>query len=202
MGKCWHTKIVSDILLSFQSNERGLSTDEVARRLKEYGYNKLPESKVDGLPVIFLRQFQSPLIYILLVASAIVFFMGETVDGSIILAVLVFNAIVGTIQEGKAQNTLLALKRFVETKATVFRDGKELIISDTEVVPGDIIALAEGEKVPADARIIISNSLKADEASMTGESEPVQKISDVLVIKNLATADQKNMANVVKLYPC
>jgi len=193
MQNTWHTKTISDILSTLQTSERGLNTDEVAHRFKEYGYNKLPESKPDGLFTIFLHQFQSPLIYILIVASAIVFFMGETVDGSIILAVLLFNAIVGTVQEGKAQNTLLALKKFVETKATVLRDGKELIISDTEVVPGDIIILAEGEKVPADARIIVSNSLKADEAAMTGESEPVQKIADVLVIKNLANADQKNM---------
>ncbi len=193
MQNTWHTKTIPDILQTLQTSERGLTAEEVARRLKEYGYNKLPESKPDGLMVIFLHQFQSPLIYILLLASAIVFFMGDTVDGSIILAVLVFNAIVGTVQEGKAQNTLLALKRFVETKATVLRDGKELIISDTEVVLGDIIMLAEGEKIPADARIIISNSLKADEAAMTGESEPVQKIAEVLNGQNLAIADQKNM---------
>ncbi len=189
----WHTKEISALYAELQTSERGLTAGEVARRLKEYGYNTLPESKPDGLLVIFLRQFQSPLIYILLVASAIVFFIGETVDGSIILAVLLFNAIVGTVQEGKAQNTLLALKKFVETKATVLRDGKELIISDTEVVPGDIIALAEGEKVPADARIITSHSLKADEAAMTGESEPVQKIAEVLNGQHVATADQTNM---------
>ncbi len=189
----WHTKTIPDILQTLHTSEHGLDINEVAVRLKEYGYNRLPESKPDGLLIIFLRQFQSPLIYILLAASAIVFFMGETIDGSIILAVLLFNAIVGTVQEGKAQNTLLALKRFVETKATVLRDGKELIISDTEVVPGDIILLSEGEKVPADARIITSNSLKADEAAMTGESEPVQKIAEVLAGQNLSTADQKNM---------
>ncbi len=193
MQNNWYTKTIPKTLSSLHASERGLTTVEVALRIKEYGYNKLPESKPDSLPVIFLRQFQSPLIYILLIASATVFLMGETIDGSIILAVLVFNAIVGTVQEGKAQNTLLALKRFVETKATVLRDGKELIISDTEVVPGDIISLAEGEKVPADARIINANSLKADEAAMTGESEPVQKIAEVLNGQNVATADQKNM---------
>jgi len=193
MENTWHTKTISDILSTLHSEERGLTAEEVSKRIKEYGYNKLPESKPDGLPVIFLRQFQSPLIYILLLASAIVFFMGETIDASIILAVLLFNATVGTVQEGKAQNTLLALKRFVDTKATVLRDGKELIIPDTEVVIGDIILLSEGEKVPADARIITSNSIKVDEAAMTGESEPVQKIAEVLNGQNIATADQKNM---------
>jgi Ca2+-transporting ATPase len=123
----------------------------------------------------------------------VVFAMGEIIDGSIILAVLFFNAIVGTVQEGKAQNTLLALKKFVETKATVLREGKEPIISDSEVVPGDIILLQEGEKVPADARIIAATNLKIDEAALTGESEPVHKISDVLEKTDLPIAEQKNM---------
>ncbi len=193
MKNTWHTKTIPDILSALHASEHGLTAGEVTHRLKEYGYNKLPEGKVDGLPVIFLRQFQSPLIYILLVASAIVFFMGETVDGSIILAVLLFNAVVGTVQEGKAQNTLLALKRFVETKATVLREEKELIVPDSEVVPGDIIILQEGEKVPADARIITATNLKIDEAALTGESEPTHKIADTMDWADLPTADQKNI---------
>ena len=119
--------------------------------------------------------------------------MGEVIDASIIFAVLLFNAIVGTIQEGKAQNTLLALKRFAETSATVLRDGNEFMVPDTEVMPGDIIILREGEKVPADARIIFGNTLKIDEASLTGESEPVTKTNIVLPADNLGVADQKNM---------
>ena len=193
MDKIWHTKPILETLLDLDTNERGLTSAEVATRFEKFGANKLPESKVDGLAIIFLRQFQSPLIYILIGASAIVFFIGETVDGSIILAVLLFNAIIGTVQEGKAQNTLLALKKFVETKATVLRDGRELIVSDTEIVPGDILLIAEGEKVPADARIIVSSGLKVDEASMTGESEAVQKIAEVISGDNRSTGDQKNM---------
>lgn len=178
MSKLWHTKSSSAVIEELRSNEHGLSTAEAALRLKQYGQNKLPEAKVDGIFVIFLRQFQSPLIYILVAASIVVFVIGEVVDGSIILAVLLFNAIVGTIQEGKAQNTLLALKKFVETKATVLRDDKEIIISDTELVPGDILILQEGEKVSADMRVIVSNNLKVDEAALTGESEPVHKTSE------------------------
>ncbi|MCR4275751.1 MAG: HAD-IC family P-type ATPase [Candidatus Wolfebacteria bacterium] len=189
----WHSKTLPEIFDALRSREHGLTKEEATERLREYGLNKLPEGKVDGLHVIFLRQFQSPLIYILLAASAIVFAMGETVDGSIILAVLLFNAIVGTIQEGKAQNTLLALKKFVETKATVLREGKELIIPDSEVTSGDIIILQEGEKVPADARVISAANLKIDEAALTGESEPVRKIADTLERPDLATAEQKNM---------
>ncbi|TSD03744.1 MAG: Uncharacterized protein Athens071426_77 [Parcubacteria group bacterium Athens0714_26] len=177
----WYTKTVPDILNLLHSRERGLTKEEATERFQKYGFNKLPEGKVDGLLLIFLRQFQSPLIYILFIAAGIVFTMGGIIDASIIFAVLLFNAIIGTIQEGKAQNTLLALKKFAETSATVLRDGKELIVPDTEVMPGDIIVLQEGEKVPADARIIFSNTLKADEASLTGESEPVTKTDTVVL---------------------
>jgi len=189
----WHTKVIPEILVVLHSREHGLTTEEAEGRLKKYGRNYLPEGKVDGTHVIFLRQFQSPLIYILLAASMVVFAMGETIDGSIILAVLLFNAVVGTIQEGKAQNTLRALKKFVETKTTVLREGKELIVSDGEVVPGDVIILQEGEKAPADARIIAATNLKIDEAALTGESEPVHKIADTLRKGDLPTAEQKNM---------
>ena len=189
----WHTKTVPEVLDLLRSHEHGLTKEEATERFQKYGLNKLPEEKVDGLLLIFLRQFKSPLIYILFAAAGIVFAMGEVIDASIIFAVLLFNAIVGTIQEGKAQNTLLALKKFAETSATVLRDGKELIVLDTEVMPGDIIILQEGEKVPADARIIFSNTLKVDEASLTGESEPVTKTNTVVPADNLPVADQKNM---------
>jgi len=176
----FNTRSLSDVYETLRTNERGLGADEAKKRLEEYGPNKLPDAKADSLALIFFRQFQSPLIYILIAASAIVFVTGETTDGLIILFVLFFNAIVGTIQEGKAQNTLLALKNFVETKATVLRDGTEIIISDTEIVPGDILILQEGEKIPADARITLSQNLSVDEAALTGESEPVHKIADTL----------------------
>ncbi len=176
MNNLWHKKSPSSVIEELHSSEHGLSGEESAVRLVQYGQNKLPEAKVDGIFTIFLRQFQSPLIYILVGASAVVFALGELVDGAIILSVLLFNAVVGTIQEGKAQNTLLALKKFIETKATVLRNGKEMIIADSLLVPGDILILQEGEKIPADARVIVSNNLKVDEAALTGESEAVHKI--------------------------
>ena len=194
MENNWHIKSATEVFKLLQSDGSGLSQAEAGRRLKKYGQNKLPEAKMDSLAVIFFRQFKSPLIYILFAASLVVFAMGETIDGSIILAVLLFNAIVGTIQEGKAQNTLLELKKYVETKATVIREGKELILSDGEVVPGDIIILQEGEKVPADARIIAAANLKIDEAALTGESEPAHKIVETQARYDLPIAEQKNMA--------
>ena len=189
----WHNKELPAVLEALRTTENGLSANEAVRRLKEDGFNALPEAKPDGLAAIFLRQFRSPLIYILLAASGIVFLMHEYIDGSIILAVLLFNAIVGTIQEGKAQNTLLALKKFVETTATVLRDGRELTIPDREVVRGDVLVLQEGEKIPADARVIATNNLKVDEASLTGESEPVSKNPEAIQKDALATPEQRNM---------
>ncbi len=178
MEKGWHAQLSIDVMAQLGTNELGLSQEEAKSRLDNFGLNKLPEEKIDSLFVIFLRQFQSPLIYILMVAGTVIFALGETIDSIIILIVLVFNAVIGTIQEGKANNTLLALKKFSETKATVLRQGEDFIIPDTEVVPGDILILQEGEKISADARIIFSNNLKVDEAAFTGESEPVHKIEE------------------------
>lgn len=189
----WHTKTITETIEKLDSKEHGLNLNDIKIRLQKFGYNKLPEKETDSLIAIFIRQFQSPLIYILLLASAMVLSMGEVTDSLIIFAVLFFNAIVGTIQEGKAQNTLSALKKFVETNATVLREHKEYIIPDKELVPGDIIILQEGEKVPADARVISSNNLKADEAAMTGESEPVYKTNAVLTDPKLQISEQKNI---------
>src|SRR3989339_271483 len=193
MTQSWYSFTLDKTFKKLDSSDRGLSLYAAKERLKRYGANSLPEEKPRSKLRLFLSQFQSPLIYILLAAGAIVFAMGETIDSSIILAVLLFNAIVGVIQEGKAQNTLLALKKFVETNATVLRDGKEFIIPDREFVPGDIILLREGDRIPADARVVLSQNLKIDEASLTGESEPIYKNTDALERDNLPTAEQKNM---------
>lgn len=196
----WYTQTTAEVLTTLQSREHGLNEEEVTKRLEKYGHNRLPDGRADRLITIFSRQFQSPLIYILFAAAGVVFLMGDSVDALIIFAVLFFNAIIGTIQEGKARNALLALKRVTETSATVLRNGKECIIEDSKVVPGDIIVLQEGEKVPGDARIIFANNLKIDEASLTGESVGVSKIDAAVkssgsmeVEEKLVISDQKNM---------
>ena len=189
----WHTKSVEDIFALLDTNERGLSNAEVSVRLQKYGENKLPDAKPDSLARVFLRQFQSPLIYLLLAAAGAVLLVGEVSDTFIILAVLVFNAIAGTIQEGRAQNTLASLRKFVETRATVLREGKEEIIPDGKIVPGDILIMQEGERVPADARLITVRNFRVDEASLTGESIPVHKITDAMHGETLPVADRRNM---------
>ena len=189
----WHSKSVREVIETLYTSEEGLSEREALKRLKTEGENKLPQSKGESMAVIFFRQFQSPLIYILLIACLIVFFIGKLSDSLIILFVLVVNAVIGALQEGKAQNTLRALQHFTKTNVRVFRDGKEYIVPDLHIVPGDIILLEEGDKVPADARIIEVYNFKVNEASLTGESESILKISDTLHNEKLPTADQKNM---------
>lgn len=190
----WHSFPIKQIFHDLNTDAGGLSSGEAKNRLDKHGLNTLPEGRRPTLFSIFIRQFQSPLIYILFVAGGIVYAMGEVTDSLIIFAVLIFNAIVGTIQEGRAQNVLAALKKMTqETLITVARDGNERAVLSNEIVPGDIIILQEGEKVPADARIIFSHSLKTDEASLTGESEPVSKIAEVINTLNLKPVDQKNM---------
>lgn len=193
MEPSWHALSSATALDKLGSGERGLAPAEALGRLERYGLNALPEEKPRSPFALFFAQFRSPLIYVLLAASAIIFAIGEPVDGSIILAILFFNAVVGMIQEGKAQHALRALKTFVRTNATVLREGEEFIIADREVVPGDVILIQAGEKIPADARIMLSQNLKIDESSLTGEAEPVNKIADALSSVALVTADQKNM---------
>lgn len=188
----WYKKDISQILSELNTSEKGLSISEARVRLQKYGPNKLPEQKPEAALVIFIRQFQSPLIYVLLGISLAVFAIGEITDGSIILFVLIFNAVMGSVQEGRANKTLLALKKFTETQTTVLREGEEIFIPDYEIVPGDILILREGERIPADARIIQTRLLKVDEAILTGESIPVHKIFAPILGKLMPT-DQKNM---------
>jgi len=189
----FYGKKSEQVLAELETGEHGLGKEEAAKRFLEYGPNKLTETKADSPLLIFLRQFQSPLIFVLLVATAIVFATGEEIDGFIILAVLFFNAIIGAVQEGKAQNIFAALKNFIRTDASVIRDEEEYIISDEEVVPGDVILLREGEKISADARLLSVESLQVNEAALTGESNPKFKISDLLDAEDVAVSDQNNM---------
>jgi Ca2+-transporting ATPase len=194
MDQIWHQKSSAETIELLESSENGLSDKEAKERLKKYGFNKLPEVQGDGLAVIFFNQFKSPLIYILFLAAIIVFLTGETIDAAIITFVLFFNAIFGTIQEGRAQNTLAALRKFVQTSATVLREGNEIIISDSEVVQGDILILQEGEKIPADARLLAVSNLIIDEATLTGESKPVHKSTEAVSNSEAILAEQSNMA--------
>ncbi len=189
----YYNKELETIYQNLETSDHGLGKKEAQERLLHYGPNKLPETKTDSTALIFFRQFQSPLIFILLISATAVFLAGERMDGLVIFSVLFFNAIVGTIQEGKARNIFLALRNFIKSNASVIRDEEEYIISEEEITLGDVIVLREGEKIPADARIFYSESLQVDEAALTGESNPKFKISTSIKKDDIAISDQKNM---------
>jgi P-type Ca2+ transporter type 2C len=189
----WHTKSSEVVLDELATSRSGLTTDEHHTRLQKYGPNSLPTQKTDTLLTIFISQFKSPLIYLLMAAAALMVVVDEIKDAYIIAAVLLFNAIAGTIQAGRAQNTLKALQKMTKTTATVVRDGVESVIDDSELVPGDIITLVEGDKVPAGARLIETKNLRIDESALTGESQPISKHTDVLDNPNLQISEQRNM---------
>jgi P-type Ca2+ transporter type 2C len=188
----WHTLTEKDLLEKLNTTDRGLSEKEAKNRLKEYGKNSIPEGKKKTLVGIFFSQFRDPLIYVLIIAGVVVNFLGEFTDGIIIFFVLIVNSIVGTLQEFKARKTLDSLKEFTRGLAVVVRDGKEFEILDEELIPGDLIVIRDGYKVPADARLISVQDLKINESALTGESTSVAKNIDI-IDEETSIPDRKNM---------
>src|SRR5574341_13086 len=169
----WHQLDASDALAQLKSDaDRGLSEVESGRRLVEYGANELQaDSRVSPLTLL-LEQFKNILVVILLVAVALSAFLGHTIEASAIAVIVLLAVLLGFVQEYRAERAIEALRKMAEPSATVIRDGKGIDIPSRELVPGDIIILLTGNKVPADGRIISAVNLKADEAALTGESVP------------------------------
>jgi len=170
-----------------------LSREDAQARLEEFGPNKLPESKKDNVFVVALRQFQDPLIYVLLIAGIVSIGLQHWSDASFIFAVLFFNSALGTIQEYKAQISAESLQDVIEKKATVIRDGKRREIRAEELVPGDIVTVQAGNAVPADIRLSQAKELRVDESLLTGESEQVDKRSDADLDEDTTIGDRVNM---------
>ncbi|MFW5976314.1 MAG: calcium-transporting P-type ATPase, PMR1-type [Bacillota bacterium] len=175
------------------SVERGLSSRESKKRLKKYGINILPEKNNKNIVTIFMEQFKDFMILVLLAATILSFLMGEFSDSITIFAIIIMNAIMGFVQEYRAEKSLAALKQLTTPEARVIRDNKNIKVNARELVPGDIIILKTGDKVPADARIIEAEGLQANESVLTGESVPVNKNDQLLYANNLALQNQKNM---------
>jgi cation-transporting ATPase F len=181
------------VLLLETDPHHGLSSDEVSERLARFGPNRLPAGKGAGLLVRILGQFHHPLIYVLLAAGAITAGLGEYVDSAVIFGVVVINAVVGFIQESKAETALEGLRSMVRTLARVVRDGQERTVPSDDLVPGDLVLLDAGDKVPADLRLTRLTELRVNESALTGESVPVSK--DEAVVPDAApVADRRNMA--------
>jgi magnesium-transporting ATPase (P-type) len=187
----WYQLGIKEIFQKLGASEDGLSEQDVRKRLEQFGPNKLAEEEgVNSLKILF-HQFTSPLIYILLIAGAITFFLGEYIDSGVILAIVIINAIIGYFQEYKAEESVRSLKKMVAPKAKVLREGREKEIHSEELVPGDIVLLASGVRVPADLRLTKTIELKIEEAMLTGESVPAEKLPHPLRESNLTPGDQK-----------
>ncbi|MGH7419730.1 MAG: cation-translocating P-type ATPase, partial [Candidatus Rokuibacteriota bacterium] len=194
MASAWHALTVDAVLRELGTDpQRGLAADEADRRLQQYGPNELKrEDRVSPL-TLFLGQFKNILIIILLVATLLSALLGEMVDAAIILAIVVFCAVLGFIQEYRAERALEALKRMLTPAITILRGGREQEIPSKDLVPGDVMLLEAGDRIPADARLIEVHSLKCDEAPLTGESFPIDKDATPLP-ESTPLGDRRNMA--------
>ena len=197
----WHTQTSDEVRRQLNTDiYKGLSEKEILKRRKKYGYNKLDEKKKENIISKFISQFKDFMIIILLIAalvSAIVsYFDGtkEYTDSIIIVVIVVINALIGVIQESKAEKSLEALKKLSSPTSKVIRNGTTITIDSTLLVPGDIIELEAGNYVPADCRLISSYNLKIEESALTGETVPVIKDANIILKNNVALGDMINMA--------
>ncbi len=180
MTSAYHAVDIEEALHTLKTSNDGLSSEEVQRRLQEYGYNELVERKGVTLLEIFLNQFKDVFVIMLIFATAISFLVGEIIDASTIAVIVILNAVVGFVQEYRSEKAMEAMKKLTAPKARVLRDGDEKIIPAKEVVPGDIAILEEGDRIPADGRLLEIVELKTNEAVLTGESTPVGKTTEII----------------------
>ena len=189
----WHTLSEEEILRTLRSDRHGLNQSEVMRRLEKYGPNVLKEEERTTPFKIFLEQFKNFLIVILIAAVVVSAAIGEVFDAGVIFAIVVACAVLGFVQEYRSERAIQALKKMAAPTAKVIRDGKEQEVPAREIVPGDIILLVTGDRVPADARIIQAANLTTDESSLTGESVPVEKTTEPIHQDELAVGDRANI---------
>jgi len=189
----WHSLSIKEVLKKVDTNTKGLTTDEALKRVKEFGFNELKEAKKKSIFGIFIEQFKSFLILILVLATIFSVYIGDYLEAIAIGFILLINASLGTFQEFKAEESLKALKKLSAPTAIVLRDGFERTISSKEIIPGDIVIIKAGDKIPADCRLTDSSNLQIDEAILTGESVPVEKDCTLLLDEKITLVDRKNM---------
>lgn len=188
----WHAAESSEVLNLIESSENGLSVAEAKKRLSEFGKNLIQRDKGDGVLKLLWGQINNPLIWVLIGSGTLAVLLGKITDGLVVLSVVVINTIIGFIQEYKAGKAIEALADMVPENATVLRDGQYTTIPVAEIVPGDLVQLAAGDRVPADMRLINQKNLSVEEAALTGESLPSQKSIDP-VAKDAVIGDRKCM---------
>ena len=188
----WHSLTAQQVLDNLHSRLDGLIESEAKDRLEKYGLNQIEKEKQRSPFFIFIRQLKDPMVLILFVATFISFVLGEIIDGIIIVAILIMTTIIGFIQEFRSEKAIDALMKMTATTCRVLRDNKEKIMETKYLVPGDIIVLYPGDKIPADSYIIEAYNLEANEALLTGESLPIEKIQTVLP-EETHIQDRKNI---------
>jgi Ca2+-transporting ATPase len=189
----WHALSADTALNQLVSTDQGLTEPEAKKRLGEYGPNVLQKASGDGPLQLLWRQINSPLIWVLIASGFLAIALGKGTDGLVVLAVVVLNTIIGFVQEFKAGKAIEALSAMVPENATVIRDGRKITIPVADLVPGDLVTLASGDKVPADARLIAVRNLQIEEAALTGESVPTEKQLNA-VSQDASIGDRTNMA--------
>jgi cation-transporting P-type ATPase F len=193
IGRHWHHLSAAEAILLLDSNrEKGLSLFEVKHRQERFGLNELKAKKPRSALRAFLNQFAQPLVYLLVLAASVTAVLAHYVDAAVIFGVVLVNAVIGFLQESKAEKAIESLKEMVQTETTVMRDGVKQRISSRMLTPGDLVFLQSGDKVPADMRLIESRDLQIDESALTGESVPVQKGVDSFH-PDTVLADRRNM---------
>jgi len=190
----WHILETEAALQSLNTSEAGLNHTEVQQRLHEHGANAIPEGRRRSLLTMLLSQFSNFMIIVLLVAALISGFFGEPQDTIAIIVIVLLNAIIGTVQEYRAERAVAALRDMAAPEAQVLRDGKVITLRATELVPGDVVFLEAGNVVPADLRLLQVDEMLVDESALTGESQAVDKLSSSLSEAKLALGDRSNMA--------
>src|SRR3989304_6868326 len=189
----WHSIDTGQVLKELHTDlHHGLTEDEVKSRLEKYGYNELKKEEKISPFTLFINQFKNILIIILIVAIILSALVGEVVDAVIIAVIVVFCAVLGFIQEYRAERALEALKKMLSPTITALRGGREEEVPSKELVPGDILLLEAGDKIPADARVVVNTSIRCDAAPLTGESAPVGKNVKPLP-EGVRVSDRKNM---------
>ncbi|GAG09125.1 unnamed protein product, partial [marine sediment metagenome] len=194
----WYQLTVEEAFKELEADSSGLTSSGAKARLEKYGYNEL-KFKKPSVIMRFLRQFHNTLVYVLLAAASVTGILtlrGEDMlaDTVVIMGVVILNAVLGFFQEGKTEAALEALRKMIVAECTVLRDGEQKVIPTRELVPGDIVLLNGGDKIPADLRLFFSKDASADEAALTGESMPVAKHVDPIATPDLSPGDQRCIA--------
>ena len=193
-AESWHALSAQEVLDHLKVHEHGLSSDQLAERLAQYGPNQILEAPRGSFLKLLWEQFNNFIVLLLISASVVSALLGEWLDAGAIIAIVLLNALLGIVQERRAEEALAALKKLAAPEARVLRDGHHVTVSSRDLVPGDIVFLEAGNHIPADLRLLEAVNLEIDESALTGESLPVHKNASMKLEKDIPVGDWRNTA--------